>query len=105
MLGAVLDCMAWHSSCTIPEAYYQTNLSTKFLQDPRSPEILDLIFDSIQFDFSGTCSNMFGGLVIRDELRPLLSTTTTKIASATKKWEGKMKKILAECNEKIEKLP
>lgn len=105
MLGAVLDCMAWHSSRTIPEAYYRTNLSTKFLQDPRSPEILDLIFDSIQFDFSGTCSNMFGGLVIRDELRPLLSSTTTKIASATKKWEGKMKKILAECNEKIEKLP
>lgn len=105
MLGAVLDCLAWRSSQTIPDAYYNTTLSLQFMNDPRSPEILDLIFDSIQFDLSSTCSNMFGSLVIRDELRPLLCSSTSKIASATKKWESKLKKALGSCNEKIEKLP
>lgn len=70
MLGAVLESVAWHSSRIIPDAYYNTNLSLKFMQDPQSVEILDQIFATIQFDFSSTCSNMFSGLVLRDELRP-----------------------------------
>lgn len=105
MLGAVLESMAWNSGKIIPNAYYNTNLSLKFMQDPQSVEMLDLIFETVQFDFSSTCSNMFSGLVLRDELRPLLCSTTAKVASASRRWDEKMKKILADANEKIAKLP
>lgn len=89
MLGAVLESMAWNSGKIIPNAYYNTNLSLKFMQDPQSVEMLDLIFETVQFDFSSTCSNMFSGLVLRDELRPLLCSTTAKVASASRKWDEK----------------
>ena len=105
MLGAVLESMAWNSGKIIPNAYYNTNLSLKFMQDPQSVEMLDLIFETVQFDFSSTCSNMFSGLVLRDELRPLLCSTTAKVASASRRWDEKMKKILADANEKIAQLP
>lgn len=104
MLGAVLESLAYNSSKTIPHAYYNTNLSLKFMQNPQSTEILDLIFDTIQFDFSSTCSNMFGRLVLRDQLRPLLCSPTNRVSSSTRRWSDTMGNILKDINSKINNL-
>ncbi len=86
-LAAVLECLAYHSYKIVRPAYYETALSERYMQDPESSEILDMIFDTLDFDFSSSCSNIFTGAVIRDNLRPLLSGKTNTIASASKGWE------------------
>ncbi len=86
-LAAVLEAMAYHSYQIVRPAYYETALSERYMQDPQSSEVLDMIFDTLDFDFSSSCSNIFVGSVIRDALRPLLSGKTNTIASATKGWE------------------
>ncbi len=86
-LAAVLELLAYHSYNIVRPAYYETALSERYMQDPQSSEILDLIFDTLDFDFSSSCSNIFTGSVIRDNLRPLLSGKTNTIASVTKGWE------------------
>ena len=104
MLGAVMESLAYHSNRLIPPAYYGSTLSLRFMQNPQSKEILDLIFDTIQFDFSSTCSNIFTGCVIRDNLRPLYSGKKNNVSSATRGWESRITKLLEGYNQTISKL-
>ena len=102
MLGAVLECMASNSYHTVVDAYYSTALSYKYLQNPESKEMLDLIYNSLTFDFVGACSNIImnnGGQSIRDQLRPLFSGKSTKLGSTLTKWEKSTNKALIKINE------
>ena len=104
-LAAVLEAMAYHSYRLVRPAYYVTALSERYMQDPQSNEVLDMIFNSLQFDFSSSCSNIFTGCVIRDNLRPLLSGKSNTISSATKNWERTIKRTLdTKYNPKLEDL-
>ncbi len=97
MLAAVLESMAYHSNNLTRPAYYENTLSKRFMQDPQSVEMLDLIFASIRFDFGMAWSGEF-----RDKLRPLLSGTSNTIASATKMWHMRAERILDDYNEDME---
>jgi hypothetical protein len=102
MMGAVLECMASESYATVVDAYYSTALSYQYLQNPESKEMLDLIYDSLTFDFSGACSNIImnnGGQSLRDQLRPLFSGKSTKLGSTLAKWEKSTNKALGKVNE------
>ena len=102
MLGAVLECMASESYATVVDAYYSTALSYQYLQNPESKEMLDLIYDSLTFDFTGACSNIImnnGGQSLRDVLRPLFSGKSTKLGSTLAKWEKSTNKALGKINE------
>ncbi len=85
-LAAILEAMAYHSHILVRPAYYDTALSERYMQDPQSSAVLDMIFKSLQFDFSSSCSNIFSSAT-RDSLRPLLSGKSNTIASATSGWE------------------
>ena len=104
MLAAVLEAMAYHSYLLVRPAYYDTALSERYMQDPQSKEVLDMIFDTLYFDFSSTCSNIFGTCVIRDNLRPLLSGTKNTIASSTRSWAKSVTRSLEQYNEILEEL-
>ena len=102
MMGAVLECMASNSYATVVDAYYSTALSYQYLQNPESKEMLDLIYDSLTFDFTGACSNIIqnnGGQSIRDQLRPLFSGKSTKLGSTLTKWQKGTDKALGKINE------
>ena len=102
MVGAVLECMASGSYHTVVDAYYSTALSYKYLQNPESKEMLDLIYNSLTFDFSGACSNIImnnGGQSIRDQLRPMFSGKSTKLSSTLTKWQRGTDNALAKINE------
>ncbi len=103
MCAATLETMAYYSNMLVRPAYYDTALSERYMQDPESKEILDLIFDTVYFDFSSTCANMLT-VVTRDSLRPLLSGTTNTIASSTKTWEKAIKNSMKTINRKLEKV-
>jgi hypothetical protein len=107
MMGAVLECMASESYATVVDAYYSTALSYQYLQNPESKEMLDLIYDSLTFDFSGACSNIImnnGGQSLRDVLRPLFSGKSTKLGSTLTKWEKSTNKALGKINEFLAEL-
>lgn len=102
MVGAVLECMASKSYHTVVDAYYSTALSYKYLQNPESKEMLDLIYNSLTFDFSGACSNIImnnGGQSLRDQLRALFSGKSTKMGSTLSKWQKGTDKALGKINE------
>ena len=100
MCAAVLDNMAYHSQKLVRPAYYDTALSERYMQDPESKEILDLIFDTLYFDFASTCCNMLS-VQPRDLLRGLLTDTSNTIASSAKSWEKTIKKDAKAINEKL----
>lgn len=104
MLAAVLECMAYHSYQLVRPAYYDTSLSSRYMQDPQSKEILDLIFDSLNFDFSSSCSNILTGAVIRDNLRPILSGNSNRVSSATRSWSKSVTRGLDKYNESLNAL-
>ena len=104
MCSAALEAIGYLSHQLVRPAYYETTLSERYMQDPESQEILDTIFNTLSFDFSSTCGNIVTSLVIRDQLRPLLSGNTNKIASATKSWTRSMEKNLGKYNDKLAQL-
>ena len=100
MCAAVLDNMAYHSQKLVRPAYYDTALSERYMQDPESKEILDLIFDTLYFDFASTCCNMLS-VQPRDLLRGLLTDTSNTIASSAKSWEKSIGKDMKKINDKL----
>ncbi len=99
MLAAVMEAMAYHSNLLTRPAYYENTLSKRFMQDPQSVEMLDLIFSTLRFDFAMAWSGEF-----RDALRPLLSGKSNTIASATKLWYKKAERMLNQYNQDMEEV-
>ena len=104
MLAAVLEAMAYHSYNLVRPAYYEVTVSERYMQDPQSNEILKLIFASLQFDFSSSCSNIIPTLVIRDRLRPILIGESNTVSSATRSWERQVQKALDKYNDSLAEL-
>lgn len=104
LMAAVLESMAYHSYEIVRPQYYTNTLSTRFMQDEESAAMLDLIFDSLEFDFSQTCSGMVSSPALRDSLRPILSGSENKVASQVKSWKRSIPRSLKNVNSKIGKL-
>ena len=90
MLGAVLEALAYYSFTTVRPAYYDSALSLRFMQDPESRYILDMMFETFSFDY---CYST-GLAGIRDGMREVVSSANPSIASNIKKWEKAMKNQL-----------
>jgi hypothetical protein len=100
VVSATLEALAWRSYFTVREAYYEKALSLRYMQDDQSEAVLDLIYGSLSFDFSNSCSNCLSNYVIRDNLRAPLSGdgSLTQVLQANK---GKIKNDLKNLNRKI----
>ncbi len=103
MCAAVLETMAYFSHKMVRPAYYDTALSERYMQDPQSKEILDLIFDTVYFDFSSTCANMLN-VNTRDSLRTLLTDTSNTIASSTRSWSKSIANGMTRINKNLAKV-
>ena len=79
-------------------------LSTRYMQDPQSEEILNLIFKSLSFDFSQTCSNILSGSCLRDMMRPIMSGNRNTVSSQMRSWGRSVPKRLQKINEDLEKM-
>ena len=99
--AAVLEAMAYHSYLLIRPAYYETVLSDRYMQDPQSMEVLDLIFDTLDFDFTSCWSDIFTSATIRNGLRPVLSGKNNTVSSTFRKWERSLEKELLEYNDQL----
>ena len=100
MLGAVMESLAYNSYKIVRPAYYDSALSLRFMQDPESRAILDIMFETIAFDY--TYVTDVGG--VRGTLRTLLPSKSPSIASRAKGWEKTITRQLEKDNKAIEKL-
>jgi ABC-type glycerol-3-phosphate transport system substrate-binding protein len=103
-LAAVLESMAYHSYNVVRPAYYTNTLSTRYMQDPQSEQILNLIFKSLYFDFSQTCSNILTGSCLRDLMRPIMSGKKNTVSSQMRSWNRSIPKRLTKINDSLDKL-
>lgn len=99
--AAILEAMAYHSYLLVRPAYYETVLSTRYMQDPESKDVLDLIFTSLDFDFSSSWSDILGSSNIRNALRPILSGSKNTVGSTTRGWQRSIQRILDGYNEQL----
>lgn len=101
MISAFMEAMASESYKTVVDAYYNTALY-RYVKNPEAKEMLDMIYNSIKFDFSGSFSNLITGCIVRDQLRPILSGSSKKgISSTMKNWDSRVNKKLATVNESL----
>ena len=100
MLGAVLESMSYHSYAIVRPAYYDSALSLRFMQDPESRYILDMMFETFSFDYC-YATGLAG---IRDGMREVVSSPNPSIASSIKKWEKAMKSQLAKEKRSLDRL-
>ncbi len=59
MVGDVIELLSYHSASEVVPTYIDITLGTKLARDPDSREMIELVFDSVQF-YSGM--NYFGNL-------------------------------------------
>lgn len=103
-MGSYLELLAQYSYEKVIPEYYQRTLSKKFMTDAASRKMLDLISDSVEFDFVGAFSGCLP-VAVRDQLRLVVSGTGTNISSSFASWERSIsKKIDKFVNEKLQKL-
>jgi hypothetical protein len=102
MCAAVLEAMAYHSNLLVRPAYYDSALSLRYMQDPQSQTILNLIFESLYFDFSSSCCNMLSTHT-RDRLRPIFSGSSSGM-STIKAWKTPINNSLRRINDRLYKL-
>lgn len=99
--AAALEAIAYHSYRMVRPAYYETVLSARYMQDPESDEMMDLIFRTLDFDFASCWSDIFGAYNIRNGLRPVLSGKNNTVSSTTRSWQRSIERMLITYNEQI----
>jgi hypothetical protein len=63
--------------------------------------MLEVVFDSLKFDFSSAWSDILGTSNIRNQLRPILSGNKNIVASSTRSWQRSVQRTLDGYNEKL----
>lgn len=99
-LGAVMEAMSFYSYSIVRPAYYDSVLSLRFMQDPQSRAILDTMFESISFDYVYAT----GLGMIRDNLRPIVSSSNPAIASSAKQWQRQVESALRSQQKSFDRL-
>ena len=101
MMGAVMETIAEQSYKHVFPAYYENALSYKYLQNPQSVEMLDLIYHSIKVEGTFIYSSKFAML---GQLRTIVSNDNNRISSVLKGYNRKWSSGATELNEGLEKL-
>ncbi|MCQ2433538.1 MAG: hypothetical protein MJ175_13125, partial [Clostridia bacterium] len=101
-VGAFLECLGSESYDTVFNAYYETALSYKYLQNAESVDMLHLIFDSVYIEPSVVYFNEVGGLVT--PLRTMVGKNQNNVASEIEKITSKVTTKLENMNEAFREL-
>ncbi len=98
MCAAVLEAIMYHSHRLVIPAYYEITLSYRYMQDPESKEILEIVCDSQAFDFASECCGLVGST------RALFASKSNTTASSTKNWKRMLTQQVDKYNKAIDKI-
>ena len=106
MIGAFMEVLASESYYTVYDAYYETALSNKYLQNEESLEMLHLIYDSVYIEPSVLYANVIGftsGTPI-GYLREMIGYNKQEMASTLASWNTTITTGLEEINRSFQEL-
>lgn len=90
--GATLECLAYFGHNTVMPVYYEEVLTSRYVRDPESVEMLNLIFQNIRMD----AGLVFGPSMIQIKLlRNLVFNERNSVAS---EYRNEQRAANAECN-------
>lgn len=84
IMGAFLEALASESYRTVTPAYYEIALTTKFVHDTDSVEMLDLVSQSVYID-PAVCYSGYFTVTVTGTLREALGKTDNTVASTLEK--------------------
>ncbi len=89
MVGTVTEAMCMLGYREITPVYYETALKLKYLGDPDAMEMLDLIRDTMTFDFAATYTNAIGLIfsTVGESIRYNKPNITSNIKAQAKIWQ------------------
>lgn len=89
MVGTVTEAMCMIGYQTITPAYYETSLKLKYLSDPVAMEMLDLIRDTMTFDFAATYTNSLSLIysVLGDNIKNGTPSIASLVKGSSKVWQ------------------
>ena len=101
-MGAVLECMGVEGERTIKPAYYETALRYKYMKDPESWDMMNILVDNIYID---------AGIIFISELnsyhhslRDQIIAKRNNVASTFKNKNRQLEKAVGNINKKLNKL-
>lgn len=106
MLGAVLECLGSESYKTVVDAYYDTALSYKYLNNAESVVMLDLTYRSVAFEIAQIYCACLGGnnLNFLEIMRSILQSKKNGVAAQYKKISRSMGNAVKKLNENYDKV-
>ena len=102
MMGALMECIASESYKTVVDAYYNTALSYRYLNNPESKIMLDLIYDSVSLEIAQIYTEAAGNFL--STMRGMVSGKRNSAASSFKKQSRSMDKAVEKLNNAYEKI-
>ncbi|MBQ4605453.1 MAG: hypothetical protein IJB15_02030 [Clostridia bacterium] len=106
MVGAFMEVLASESYYTVYNAYYETALSKKYLQNEESVEMLHLIYDNVAIEPSVLFTHFLGftGGVPIGYLREKIGNNQQEMASSLASWTPTITNGLADIKEAFKAL-
>lgn len=102
MVGAVLECLASESYKTVVDAYYNTALSYRYLNNPESKVILDLIYENVSFEIAQVYTGTIGNFLV--DMRSIIKSKQNTTTSTFKKMKKTMEKAVKDVNAAYERI-
>ena len=100
LLGALMESIAYNSYLIVRPAYYDSTLSLRFMQDPQSGEILDMMFETISFDRA----YLNFSVDIKGTMRDKLPSSNPALSSQLRAWEKGIQNALTKEQRSLDKL-
>jgi len=95
LVGCVTEALAMYGWMDITPAYYETTLKYRYMSDPVAVSMLDLIRDTMRFDFAMTYTNAIDLIyaLMGDQLQAQTANISIQIKAKTKKAQTAIEKI------------
>lgn len=98
-VGATLEYFAYQSRLIVSPAYYEIALKTKYVDDPESGEMLDLIFQNVNIDAGILYYNSIQKF--HSVMRTMIESNSSNVASMIKTYDRVVPKLLDRLQNKI----
>lgn len=101
-MGAVLECMASEGYKTVRPAYYESALRYKYMKDPESWEMMDIIIDNTYIDAGIIYTNALS--TFHDQFRQIMIGKQNTVTSSYKAKVRAAERALGKMTDKLDKL-